>query len=266
MRKPGASSRFTSSRGPTQGEEESDVGVVEYFDSPCCLHRATLLSLVSIMDLSEEPPTTFTPRTQEDKGWLGNQLDAFAHMNALGVDVFEAAVAAISGHKMTPELAALCIATYWRRYQAICQYQESRGAIITLQVRTRWHRWSPRGSAEKKYRREIFSPGCPSGVRSAACPAWMLAGLTAALPPGSTLARVGERHAGRRSSFSVPLLHGRFVSISEPEACFFPLLLRRLHAEEWKHGGYCGSNLRRSQMQHQHSTGSGRWARVMRTT
>lgn len=81
----------------------------------------------------EEAPGTFTPRG-EDKGWLGNQLDAFAHMNSLGVDVFEAAVAAISGHKMTPELAALCIATYWRRYTAICNYQESRGAAITLQV------------------------------------------------------------------------------------------------------------------------------------
>ena len=85
--------------------------------------------------MDSAPGSTFTPRSNEDKGWLGNQLDAFAHMNSLGVDVFDAAVAAISGHKMTPELAALCIATYWRRYTAICNYQESRGAAITLQVR-----------------------------------------------------------------------------------------------------------------------------------
>lgn len=84
----------------------------------------------------ELTPGTFTPRG-EDKGWLGNQIEAFSHMQALGCDVFESAVAVISGHKMTPELAALCIATYWRRYACIASYQESRGAAITLQVSVR---------------------------------------------------------------------------------------------------------------------------------
>lgn len=92
---------------------------------------------------------TFTPRGNEDKGWLGNQLDAFAHMNELGCDVFESAIAAISGHKMTPELAALCIATYWRRYTAICNFQESRGAAITLQA-------ALRGMDQRLYTRQLL--------------------------------------------------------------------------------------------------------------
>lgn len=91
--------------------------------------------MVSMSRYEEEEiiPGTFTPRG-EDKGWLGNQIDAFTHMNALGADVFESAIAAFSGHRMTPELAASCIATYWRRYTAICNFQESRGAAITVQA------------------------------------------------------------------------------------------------------------------------------------
>ena len=101
---------------------------------------------------------TFTPRGNEDKGWLGNQLDAFAHMNELGCDVFESAIAAISGHKMTPELAALCIATYWRRYTAICNFQESRGAAITLQVRACSHAWPRTASLTRAPQRHSDRP------------------------------------------------------------------------------------------------------------
>merc|ERR1719240_2073908 len=35
---------------------------------------------------------------------------------------------------MTPDIAAMCITTYWRRYAAIANYQESRGAAITIQA------------------------------------------------------------------------------------------------------------------------------------
>ena len=124
--------------------------------SPALTHRTSLSLALSVFELLGDPcaasgalrsqfamprydesdeliPGTFTPRT-EDKGWLGNQIDAFTHMNALGADVMEAAMAAFAGHRMTPELAASCIATYWRRYTAIANFQESRGAAITLQA------------------------------------------------------------------------------------------------------------------------------------
>lgn len=59
------------------------------------------------------------------------------HMQQLGADVIEAAIACLGGHRMTPDLAALCITTYWRRYSAIAQFQENRGAAITIQARAR---------------------------------------------------------------------------------------------------------------------------------
>ena len=55
-------------------------------------------------------------------------------MMGLGSDFVEALVACISGHRMTPDLAALAITTYWRRFAAIAHYQEMRGAAITIQV------------------------------------------------------------------------------------------------------------------------------------
>jgi len=78
-------------------------------------------------------PGTFTPRTPR-KGWPGDQIDAFAHMQQLGADFIEAAMACLTGHRMTPDLAAMCIASYWRRYTAVANFQESRGAAITLQA------------------------------------------------------------------------------------------------------------------------------------
>lgn len=83
-----------------------------------------------------DTPGTFTPRAAS-KGWLGDQIEAFVHMQQLGVDFVEAAIACFTGHRMTPDLAALCISTYWRRYSAIASYQESRGAAITLQAAVR---------------------------------------------------------------------------------------------------------------------------------
>jgi hypothetical protein len=78
-------------------------------------------------------PGTFTPRVPS-KGWLGDRIEGFVHMQQLRADFVEAVIACVTGHRMTPELAALCIATYWRRYAAIANYQESRGAAITLQA------------------------------------------------------------------------------------------------------------------------------------
>ena len=89
-----------------------------------------------------DTPGTFTPRTI-DKGLVVNQIEAFAHMQALGIDLVDSLTACVGGHRMTPDLAALCIETYWRRYASICEYQESRGAAITLQVRAATIRCSP---------------------------------------------------------------------------------------------------------------------------
>merc|ERR550514_1950188 len=35
---------------------------------------------------------------------------------------------------MTEDQAALCMQTYWRRYASIANYQENRGAAITIQA------------------------------------------------------------------------------------------------------------------------------------
>jgi len=78
-------------------------------------------------------PSTFTPRG-ESKGFIVDQVEAFGHMQAWGEDFFDAFTACISGHRMTPDLASRAIASYWRRYQALANYQESRGAAITLQA------------------------------------------------------------------------------------------------------------------------------------
>jgi len=83
--------------------------------------------------MGPDTPGTFTPR-EPRKGWPGDNLAAFGHMQQLGADFLEAAMACLTGHRMTPDLAALCITTYWRRYSAIAQYQESRGAAITIQA------------------------------------------------------------------------------------------------------------------------------------
>ena len=83
--------------------------------------------------LGPATPGTFTPRVPS-KGWLGDRIEGFVHMQQLRADFVEAVIACVTGHRMTPELAALCIATYWRRYAAIANYQESRGAAITLQA------------------------------------------------------------------------------------------------------------------------------------
>ena len=77
-----------------------------------------------------DTPGTFTPR-EPRKGLCFDQIEAFLHMQQLGEDVVEAALACLTGHRMTPNLAAQCIATYWRRCAAIANYQESRGAAIT---------------------------------------------------------------------------------------------------------------------------------------
>jgi hypothetical protein len=78
-------------------------------------------------------PATYTPREQS-QGFILDQIFAFQHMRKLGADFMDAFVACISGNRMTPDLAALCIATYWRRYCCIAHLQESRGAAITLQA------------------------------------------------------------------------------------------------------------------------------------
>ena len=94
--------------------------------------------------LGPDTPGTFTTR-EPSKGWLGDQIEAFMHMQQLGADIVEAGLACMTGHRMTPDLAALCITTYWRRYAAIANYQESRGAAITIQVRAgrRLTAWRP---------------------------------------------------------------------------------------------------------------------------
>ena len=84
--------------------------------------------------MGPDTPGTFTPR-EERKGWPLDQFEAFFHMQQLGADLIDATIACVTGHRMTPDLAALCITTYWRRYAAIANYQESRGAAITIQAR-----------------------------------------------------------------------------------------------------------------------------------
>ena len=81
-----------------------------------------------------DAPKTFTPRG-ESKGCFGDRMEAFQHMQALGASFVEAAMACIVGKRMTDDIASMCIATYWKRYSAVAQFQEARGAAITLQVR-----------------------------------------------------------------------------------------------------------------------------------
>ena len=81
-------------------------------------------------------PSTFTPRGPS-KGFMFDQLDAFQHMQALGADFVSALTACLSGKRMTQDLAAQCISTYWKRYAAVVALQESRGATITLQAAVR---------------------------------------------------------------------------------------------------------------------------------
>jgi len=83
--------------------------------------------------MGPDTPGTFTPRSGR-KGCLFDQCEAIFHMQALDADFAEALIACISGHRMTHELAALCIQTYWRRWCARIQYLESRGAAITIQA------------------------------------------------------------------------------------------------------------------------------------
>ena len=82
---------------------------------------------------SEYTAGTFTPRTAK-KGFVFDLMEGFMHMQQLGADVVEAAMACVTGHRMTPDLAAMCLQTYWRRYTSIANYQESRGAAITVQA------------------------------------------------------------------------------------------------------------------------------------
>ena len=104
--------------------------------------------------MGEDTPGTFTPRT-ERKGFIMDQIEALQHMLALGSDLVDAVVACISGHRMTPDMAALCITTYWRRYAAIAQYQEARGAAITIQVRH-----APHSHAFCSFHGTCISEGC----------------------------------------------------------------------------------------------------------
>ena len=67
---------------------------------------------------SEYTAGTFTPRT-EKKGFLFDLLEGFMHMQQLGADFVEAATACVQGKRMTDDLAAMCLQTYWRRYQSI---------------------------------------------------------------------------------------------------------------------------------------------------
>ena len=83
--------------------------------------------------LGPDTPGTFTPRTPA-KGFLGDLLEGFVHMQALGEDVIEAFLACIRGHRMTEDLAARCIQTYQRRFMSVANFQENRGAAITIQV------------------------------------------------------------------------------------------------------------------------------------
>jgi hypothetical protein len=83
--------------------------------------------------MGPDTPGTFTPRVPS-KGYIGDMLEGFMHMQALGADVVEALMACLGGHRMTPDLAALCIGTYWRRYQSTVEYATQRGAAMTMQV------------------------------------------------------------------------------------------------------------------------------------
>ena len=81
-----------------------------------------------------DTPGTFTPRTPS-KGFVGDLCEGFVHMQALGADLLDAFIACIRGHRMTDDLAALCIQTYARRFMATVDFQENRGAAITIQAR-----------------------------------------------------------------------------------------------------------------------------------
>lgn len=95
-----------------------------------------------------DTPTTFTPRGPS-KGFIFDQLDAFQHMQDLGCDFLDALRACLTGKRMTPDLASKCIATYWRRYYSLANFQESRGAAITLQAAMR------RMRASRAYEEEL---------------------------------------------------------------------------------------------------------------
>ena len=117
--------------------------------------------------MGEDTPGTFTPRGSK-KGLCFDQLDAFMHMQQLGADMVDAAIACLGGHRMTPDLASLCIATYWRRYTAVANYQECRGAAITIQVRCPPPQQEPRLAAraqEKIDRAMPPSRACLSALR-----------------------------------------------------------------------------------------------------
>ena len=62
------------------------------------------------------------------------QVAAFQDMTGAGAGVFDSMLAALRGHKMTEEQAALCVQAYWRRYNSLIYFQESRGAAITVQA------------------------------------------------------------------------------------------------------------------------------------
>ena len=83
--------------------------------------------------MGPDTPATFTPRGGS-KGLIFDQIEAFLHMQSIGADLVDAFVTCISGRRMTEDLAAQCIQTYWYRYQSLSDYQNSRGAAITIQV------------------------------------------------------------------------------------------------------------------------------------
>lgn len=76
---------------------------------------------------------SFTPRGKT-RGGAADAAAVFSNMTTNGAGLFEAALSLMKGHKMTDEQAAVCVQTYWRRYQAIVENQEARGAAITIQV------------------------------------------------------------------------------------------------------------------------------------
>ena len=81
----------------------------------------------------EEEPLTFVPRGQS-QGFILDQIEAFMNMQALGSPLIDALVACVSGQRMTPDISAQCIQSYWRRYSAVIQLQESRGAALLQQM------------------------------------------------------------------------------------------------------------------------------------
>jgi len=89
----------------------------------------------------EDEPILLSPRRMKE------QLDAFGNMRKAGAGWGDALFSMILGKKMTPEQAALCIQTRWRAYIALVQYQESRGAGITIQA-------AARGMSTRMYQRE----------------------------------------------------------------------------------------------------------------